>query len=66
EETNLRRRALADELELAKQEERKKYKNKYIPIPNVTVSMDPIIIPSTYALNKLRKGEYCELYYFTN
>ncbi|KAF9230673.1 hypothetical protein BU15DRAFT_68995 [Melanogaster broomeanus] len=66
EETDLRRRALADELELAKQEERKKYKNKYIPIPNVAVPTGPIIIPSAYALNKLRKGEYCELYYFTN
>ncbi|KIJ06246.1 hypothetical protein PAXINDRAFT_92309, partial [Paxillus involutus ATCC 200175] len=62
----LRHQVVADELELAKQEERKKYKNKYLPIPNTAVPTETIIIPSAYAMNKLHKGEYCELYYFTN
>ncbi|KIK77851.1 hypothetical protein PAXRUDRAFT_165570 [Paxillus rubicundulus Ve08.2h10] len=57
---------VADELKLVKQEEWKKYKNKYSPIPNTAVPMETIIIPSAYAMNKLCKGEYCKLYYFTN
>ncbi|KIK78190.1 hypothetical protein PAXRUDRAFT_17019 [Paxillus rubicundulus Ve08.2h10] len=57
---------VADKLKLAKQEEWKKYKNKYLPIPNTAVPTETIIIPSAYAMNKLHKGEYCELYYFTN
>ncbi|KIJ20698.1 hypothetical protein PAXINDRAFT_38932, partial [Paxillus involutus ATCC 200175] len=65
-EADLRQQALADELNLARQEERKKYKYKYTPIPNVAVPTETIIIPSAYTMNKLRKGEYCELYYFTN
>ncbi|KIK81067.1 hypothetical protein PAXRUDRAFT_156967, partial [Paxillus rubicundulus Ve08.2h10] len=66
EEAILRCQVVADKLKLAKQEERKKYKNKYLPIPNTAVPMETIIIPSAYAMNKLCKGEYCELYYFTN
>ncbi|KIK72068.1 hypothetical protein PAXRUDRAFT_39982, partial [Paxillus rubicundulus Ve08.2h10] len=66
EEAILRRQVVADELELVKQEEQKKYKNKYLPIPNTAIPTETIIIPSAYAMNKLRNGEYCELYYFTH
>ncbi|KIK76987.1 hypothetical protein PAXRUDRAFT_17802 [Paxillus rubicundulus Ve08.2h10] len=66
EEAILHHQVVADELELAKYEEWKKDKNKYLPIPNTTIPMETIIIPSAYAMNKLCKGEYCKLYYFTN
>ncbi|KIK73233.1 hypothetical protein PAXRUDRAFT_112786, partial [Paxillus rubicundulus Ve08.2h10] len=66
EEAVLRHQVVADELKLVKQEEWKKYKNKYSPIPNMAIPMETIIIPSAYAMNKLRNGEYCELYYFTH
>ncbi|KIJ09386.1 hypothetical protein PAXINDRAFT_87506, partial [Paxillus involutus ATCC 200175] len=58
--------ALAEDLENVKQEEQKKYKNKYTPLPDISIPTETIMIPSTYALNKLCKGEYCELYYCTN
>ncbi|KIK72530.1 hypothetical protein PAXRUDRAFT_81274, partial [Paxillus rubicundulus Ve08.2h10] len=66
EEAVLRRQVVVDELKLVKQEERKKYKNKYSPIPNTAIPMETIIIPSAYAMDKLRNGEYYELYYFTH
>ncbi|KIJ06741.1 hypothetical protein PAXINDRAFT_91553 [Paxillus involutus ATCC 200175] len=66
EEENLRECALEEEQDLAKQEERKKNKIKFIPVPDISVPTESIVIPSSYALTKLRKAEYCELYYFTN
>ncbi|KAF8835052.1 hypothetical protein BDN67DRAFT_1072542 [Paxillus ammoniavirescens] len=61
--TGLRRRTLSQEQELAK---RKKNKDKVVPALGVSVPIEAKIIPSPDALNKLRKGEYCELYYFTD
>ncbi|KAI6017042.1 hypothetical protein EDC04DRAFT_2576986, partial [Pisolithus marmoratus] len=55
------------ECELVLQEERKKYCLKHAPIPqDAVISTDPIIIPSQVAIHKLCKGDFVELYYFTN
>ncbi|KIJ12428.1 hypothetical protein PAXINDRAFT_14752 [Paxillus involutus ATCC 200175] len=54
------------EEEQAKQEERKKYKNKFAPIPNRPLPTTSLLLPSQHALNKLCKGEYVPLYFFTN
>ncbi|KAI5982413.1 hypothetical protein EDD15DRAFT_2400498 [Pisolithus albus] len=55
------------EREAALQEEKKKYRHKHAPIPqDAVISSDPIIIPSPIAVRKLRKGDFVELYYFTN
>ncbi|KAG1790644.1 uncharacterized protein HD556DRAFT_1204278, partial [Suillus plorans] len=56
----------AKEEEDAHKEERKKNKFKYIPIQNTGIPDEPAITPSSYALRKLDKGEYVELWYFTN
>lgn len=56
----------AKEEEDAHKEERKKNKFKYIPIQNTGIPDEPAINPSSYALRKLDKGEYVELWYFTN
>ncbi|KIK36576.1 hypothetical protein CY34DRAFT_16293 [Suillus luteus UH-Slu-Lm8-n1] len=55
-----------DEDEAARKEDRKKNKFKYTSIPGLDVPMKPVIIPSAYAVHKLDKGEYVELWYFTN
>ncbi|KAG1840053.1 hypothetical protein F4604DRAFT_1992282 [Suillus subluteus] len=55
-----------NEEEDARKEERKKNKYKYIPIQNSGIPDDPAITPCSYALRKLDKGEYLELWYFTN
>lgn len=48
-------------------DERKRNKDKYIPIPiDRDVPMQPHNIPATYATRKLNKGHYVELWYFTN
>ncbi|KAI6027142.1 hypothetical protein EDC04DRAFT_2573143, partial [Pisolithus marmoratus] len=40
---------------------------KHAPIPQDTVILTgPIIIPSQVAIQKLHKGDFIELYYFTN
>jgi len=57
---------LDEERETALKEERKKNKAKYEPIRDIDIPSDPIIIPSHYASRKIKKGDYCELYYFTN
>ncbi|KAI6000105.1 hypothetical protein EDD15DRAFT_2488305 [Pisolithus albus] len=55
------------ERELALQEEKKKYRHKHAAIPqDAVISTDPIITPSQVAVCKLRKGDFVELYYFTN
>ncbi|KAI6144279.1 hypothetical protein BKA82DRAFT_3983119 [Pisolithus tinctorius] len=53
-----------EEEEAAHLEEQKKYKAKFTPIHNVKAptSTSPLL----YASRKLLKGEYCELYFFTN
>ncbi|KAI6045476.1 hypothetical protein EDC04DRAFT_2559567 [Pisolithus marmoratus] len=53
--------------ELGLQEEKKRYCLKHAPIPQDAVILtDPIIIPSQVAVHKLHKGDFIELYYFTN
>ena len=54
------------EIETAKREERKKYKNKFVPIPNRPLSVTALLLPPQHALSKLRKGDYVPLHYFTN
>ncbi|KAI5987014.1 hypothetical protein EDD15DRAFT_2139280, partial [Pisolithus albus] len=57
---------LRDEEDAALAEEHKKNKAKYAPVPDVEVPHGPVNIPAPYATHKLKKGEYCELYFFTN
>ncbi|KIK74994.1 hypothetical protein PAXRUDRAFT_19360 [Paxillus rubicundulus Ve08.2h10] len=54
------------EEELARREERKKYKNKYTPILNTPLSDAPIFTPCHYADAKIHSGDYCPLFYYTN
>ncbi|KAI6095358.1 hypothetical protein EDD16DRAFT_1502135 [Pisolithus croceorrhizus] len=46
-------------------EEHKTNKAKYAPVPDVEVPSGPVNIPALYSTCKLKKGEYCELYFFT-
>ncbi|KAG1908928.1 uncharacterized protein F5891DRAFT_936060, partial [Suillus fuscotomentosus] len=55
-----------DEEEAVRKEDRKKNKHKYTAIPKLDVPLKSIILPSSYALRKLDKGDYVELWYFTN
>ncbi|KAI6106001.1 hypothetical protein EDD16DRAFT_1442528, partial [Pisolithus croceorrhizus] len=57
---------LQDEEEARIAEECKKNKAKYAPIPDFEVPSGPVNIPALYATHKLKKGEYCKLYFFTN
>lgn len=66
EEEELRLRLLKDEQDAARSEERKKNKSKYAPVRDTDVPSDPVILPSQYATRKLKAGEFCELFYFTN
>lgn len=45
---------------------RKEDRNKYTPVPDRDVPTEATILPSSYAIKKLDKGEYVELWYFTN
>ncbi|KAG1731059.1 uncharacterized protein EDB91DRAFT_1085183 [Suillus paluster] len=55
-----------DEEESVHKEERKKNKHKYIPILSTGIPNDLSITPCSYAIRKIDKGEYMELWYFTN
>ncbi|KAG1840966.1 hypothetical protein C8R48DRAFT_751261 [Suillus tomentosus] len=66
EEEAQRQQALRAEQEAAVKEEHKKNKAKYTPVKDVEIPSDPIILPSQYATRKMKSGEYCELFYFTN
>ncbi|KIJ67282.1 hypothetical protein HYDPIDRAFT_165948 [Hydnomerulius pinastri MD-312] len=55
-----------EEEELARQEEHKKYKNKYTPIPRVPLSSNPIFTACCYAEAKMKQGRYCPLFFYTN
>ncbi|KAH7917419.1 hypothetical protein BV22DRAFT_1108578 [Leucogyrophana mollusca] len=66
EENAQRQREQREEEEAAHQEERKKNKSKFNPIRDVGVPSDPVVIPDPYAVRKMAKGDYCELFYFTN
>ncbi|KIK82059.1 hypothetical protein PAXRUDRAFT_14926 [Paxillus rubicundulus Ve08.2h10] len=55
-----------EEQELAEQEERKKNHNKFLPYNKVPIASTIIKLPLPLTLHKLKKGDYIELYYFTN
>ncbi|KAF8696488.1 hypothetical protein AX14_001564 [Amanita brunnescens Koide BX004] len=61
-----RRREEEEDADLARREDKKKHKSKYASIPDVMVPSDLILIPSSYALKKLRNHEFVELFFFTN
>ncbi|KIK76808.1 hypothetical protein PAXRUDRAFT_17927 [Paxillus rubicundulus Ve08.2h10] len=48
------------------EEEQKKYKKEISPIPNRPLQTTSLLLPLQHALNKLCKGEYIPLYFFTN
>jgi hypothetical protein len=52
-----RRQAQAAEQEAAVLEERKKNKSKYAPIRNADVPSNPVILPSQYAVRKMRSHQ---------
>ncbi|KAG0695505.1 hypothetical protein DFH29DRAFT_984938 [Suillus ampliporus] len=56
-----RQRTLEDELTAARKEELKKNKAKFVPVSNAKIPTIPVVIPSSYAVWKLKAGEYCEL-----
>ncbi|KAH0833449.1 hypothetical protein J3R83DRAFT_12564 [Lanmaoa asiatica] len=74
EQEELERQAQAEELqrqqdeeeEQARLDERKKNRSKFLQFADVPMSAAPPVIPSPLALRKLCKGEFCELYFFTN
>ncbi|KAH7918456.1 hypothetical protein BV22DRAFT_983571, partial [Leucogyrophana mollusca] len=66
EEAARQQQAFADEEEEEEREERKKNKGMHVPLRNVGVPKGPVIIPAPYAARKMAKGEYCEMWYFTN
>ncbi|KIK93190.1 hypothetical protein PAXRUDRAFT_12802 [Paxillus rubicundulus Ve08.2h10] len=58
---------LKDKEEVARKEEKKKNKHKYLPIlQGVGVPTESQVIPATHVVRKLDKGEYVELWHFTN
>ncbi|KAG0707299.1 hypothetical protein DFH29DRAFT_871647 [Suillus ampliporus] len=54
------------EQEAACKEEHKKNKSKFVPVGVAKVLMVLVIRPLHYAVWKLKAGDYCKLYYFTN
>ena len=61
-----RRLAELEEQENARKEELKKNRNKFVPFPDTLIPSAALIIPSSLATHKLRKGEFCKLFFFTN
>ncbi|KAG1854882.1 hypothetical protein F4604DRAFT_1685892 [Suillus subluteus] len=55
-----------DKEEASRKEDKKKNKHKYSAIPQLDVPIKPVILPSPYTIRKLDKGDYVELWYFTN
>ncbi|KAF8800745.1 hypothetical protein BYT27DRAFT_7045448, partial [Phlegmacium glaucopus] len=62
----LRVQARIDEEENLRNEEIKKNKMKYTPIPDRDVPTVAPVIASNYAFRKMEKGLYVELWYYTN
>ncbi|KAG1889751.1 uncharacterized protein F5891DRAFT_965204 [Suillus fuscotomentosus] len=61
-----RQQALEDELIAARKEEHQKNKAKFVPVSAAKILTIPTIISSHYAVRKLKTGDYCKLFYFTN
>ncbi|KIK73154.1 hypothetical protein PAXRUDRAFT_179130 [Paxillus rubicundulus Ve08.2h10] len=55
-----------DEDVQALQEERKKHKSKFVPIPNVPVPTEPVIMAAQAALRKLKNHQFIKMWYWTN
>ena len=51
---------------LAHCEDKKKHKAKYAKIPDLSVPSEANIFPSPFAIRRLEKGEFVDLFYFTN
>ena len=66
EEAQRRRQEEADLLEAARIEGRRKNKAKYNPIRDSPVPSGAVIIPHATAQAKMKKGAFCDLWYFTN
>lgn len=58
--------ARAEEEEATRKEDRKKNKHKFTAILATGIPNEAAITPCSYALRKMDKGEYVELWYFTN
>ena len=65
-EQDVERQCLLCEQEEEQTKERKKYKNKFAPIPDRPLPPTALLLPLQHALNKLCKGEYVLLHFFTN
>ena len=61
-----RRQAELDLLDATCLADHMKSKAKYNPIRDVPVPLGPIIIPCASTQAKMKKGAYCELWYFSN
>jgi hypothetical protein len=61
-----RAQAEIDEADTLRKEEMKKNKVKYLPIPDRDVPTTAPVIASNYAIRKMEKGLYVELWYYTN
>ena len=55
-----------EEAETLRKEEMKKNKSKYIPIPDRDVPSVARVVAANYAVRKMEKGLYVELWYYTN
>ena len=55
-----------EEAEALRKEEMKKNKSKYIPIPDRDVPSVARVVASNYAVRKMEKDLYVELWYYTN
>ncbi|KIK74000.1 hypothetical protein PAXRUDRAFT_176934, partial [Paxillus rubicundulus Ve08.2h10] len=55
-----------DEDVQALQEERKKHKSKFVPIPDVPVPTEPVIMAAQAALCKLKNHQFIKMWYWTN
>ena len=62
----LKTRTELEEAEALRKDEVKKNKSKYLPIPDRDVPSVPRVIASNYAIRKMEKGLYVELWYYTN
>ena len=61
----LRQQALAGK-EAAAANDRKKHRNKFVPVPDAKVPLELVALPAKHALKRMESSGYVELYYFTN
>jgi hypothetical protein len=63
---DLRLQKEVEEAEALRKDDLKKNKSKYIPIPDRDVPTVAPVFASSYAVRKMEKGLYLELWYYTN